>query len=154
MGRVIVAIAGTVAGLVLLLSFKTTGTAARSTSASSTPPIVARATPAAKPTTPTTKKKTTTPTTKTVTGGVSENQYGPVQVQVTVRGGKVTAVTATQYPNGDSRSAQISAYAIPALNQEAFQAGSAGIDMISGASYTSESYLASLQSALSKAGIA
>jgi uncharacterized protein with FMN-binding domain len=154
MGRVIVAIAGTVAGLVLLLSFKTTGTAARSTSASSTPPIVARATPAAKPTTPTTKKKTTTPTTKTVTGGVSENQYGPVQVQVTVRGGKVTAVTATQYPNGDSRSAQISAYAIPALNQEALQAGSAGIDMISGASYTSESYLASLQSALSKAGVA
>jgi uncharacterized protein with FMN-binding domain len=145
MGRVIVAIAGTVAGLVLLLSFKTTGTAARSTSAASTPPIVASATPAAKP---------TTPTTKTVTGGVSENQYGPVQVQVTVRGGKVTAVTATQYPNGDSRSAQISAYAIPALNQEALQAGSAGIDMISGASYTSESYLASLQSALSKAGVA
>lgn len=151
MGRVIVAIAGTVAGLVLLLSFKTTGTAARSTSASSTPPIVTSATPAAKPTTPT---PTTTTTTKTVTGGVSENQYGPVQVQVTVRGGKVTAVTATQYPNGDSRSAQISAYAIPALNQEALQAGSAGIDMISGASYTSESYLASLQSALSKAGIA
>jgi uncharacterized protein with FMN-binding domain len=145
MGRVIVAIAGTVAGLVLLLSFKTTGTAARSTSALSTPPIVASATPAAKP---------TTPTTKTVTGGVSENQYGPVQVQVTVRGGKVTAVTATQYPNGDSRSAQISAYAIPALNQEALQAGSAAIDMISGASYTSESYLASLQSALSKSGIA
>jgi uncharacterized protein with FMN-binding domain len=152
MGRVIVAIAGTVAGLVLLLSFKTTGTAARSTSAASTPPIVARSTPAAKPTTPT--PTTTTTTTKTVTGGVSENQYGPVQVQVTVRGGKVTAVTATQYPNGDSRSAQISAYAIPALNQEALQAGSAGIDMISGASYTSESYLASLQSALSKAGIA
>jgi uncharacterized protein with FMN-binding domain len=149
MGRVIVAIAGTVAGLVLLLSFKTTGTAARSTSAASTPPIVARSTPAAKPTAPTTNKKT-----KTVTGGVSENQYGPVQVQVTVRGGKVTAVTATQYPNGDSRSAQISAYAIPALNQEALQAGSAGIDMISGASYTSESYLASLQSALSKAGVA
>jgi uncharacterized protein with FMN-binding domain len=141
MGRVIVAIAGTVAGLVLLLSFKTTGTAARSTSAASTPPIVARSTP-------------TTPTTRTVTGGVSENQYGPVQVQVTVRGGRVTAVTATQYPNGDSRSAQISAYAIPALNQEALQAGSAGIDMISGASYTSESYLASLQSALSKAGVA
>jgi uncharacterized protein with FMN-binding domain len=149
MGRVIVAIAGTVAGLVLLLSFKTTGTAARSTSAASTPPIVARS----KPTTPTTKKKTTK-TATTVTGGVSENQYGPVQVQVTVRGGKVTAVTATQYPNGDSRSAQISAYAIPALNQEALQAGSAGIDMISGASYTSESYLASLQSALSKAGVA
>jgi uncharacterized protein with FMN-binding domain len=141
MGRVIVAIAGTVAGLVLLLSFKTTGTAARSTSAASTHPIVASATP-------------TTPTTRTVTGGVSENQYGPVQVQVTVRGGRVTAVTATQYPNGDSRSAQISAYAIPALNQEALQAGSAGIDMISGASYTSESYLASLQSALSKAGVA
>jgi uncharacterized protein with FMN-binding domain len=149
MGRVIVAIAGTVAGLVLLLSFKTTGTAARSTSAASTPPIVARSTPAAKPTAPTTTKKP-----KTVTGSVSENQYGQVQVQVTVRGGKVTAVTATQYPNGDSRSAQISAYAIPALNQEALQAGSAGIDMISGASYTSESYLASLQSALSKAGVA
>jgi uncharacterized protein with FMN-binding domain len=151
MGRAIVAIAGTVAGLVLLLSFKTTGTAARSTSAASPAPAIVRKAPATI-TTPTTTRKPSKTT--TVTGDVSENQYGPVQVQVTVRSGKVIAVNATQYPNGDSRSAQINAYAIPALNQEALQAGSASINMISGASYTSDSYLASLQSALSKAGLA
>lgn len=152
MGRAVIAIAGTVAGLVLLLSFKTTGTAARSTSAASPAPAIVRRRPATTTTATTTNNPSTATT--TVTGDVSENQYGPVQVQVTVRNGKVTAVDATQYPDGDSRSAQINAYAIPALNEEALQAGSANINLISGASYTSNSYLDSLQSALSKAGLA
>jgi uncharacterized protein with FMN-binding domain len=77
-----------------------------------------------------------------------------VQVQITVKNGRITAVTATEYPSAEPRDQQINAYAIPALNQEALQAGSTNIDLISGATYTSNGYIASLQSALSKAGLA
>lgn len=161
MRRAIFALAGTVAGLVLLLSFKT-----HPTTAVTTPPAaIGTTTTAAAPTTttPTTtaakataapKKKKTSTAAKTVTGAVVETRYGPVQVRVTVKGGRITAAAAVQYPYGDSRSAQISSYAIPTLNQEAVAAGSASIDMVSGASYTSDGYLQSLQSALTAAGLA
>lgn len=72
---------------------------------------------------------------------------------MTVAGGKVTAVKATEYPDQDPRDAQINSYAIPVLNQEADTAGNASINMVSGATYTSEGYLQSLQSALDKAGV-
>jgi uncharacterized protein with FMN-binding domain len=159
MRRAILAIAGTVAGLVLLLSFKT-----HPTTAVTTPPAAIGATATAAPTTTTStttatkataapKKKTST-VAKTVTGRVVETRYGPVQVRITVKGGKITAAAAVEYPYGDSRSAQISSYSIPTLNQEAVAAGSASIDMVSGASYTSDGYLRSLQSALTAAGLA
>jgi len=80
-------------------------------------------------------------------------RYGPVQVQVTVKNGAVTSVSATEYPMSDPRDAQINSYAIPQLNAEATSAGSANIDMVSGATYTSEGYLSSLQSALNQAGL-
>jgi uncharacterized protein with FMN-binding domain len=89
----------------------------------------------------------------TVTGAVADTFYGPVQVQVTVKGGKVTAAKATQYPSGTSRDDQINSYAIPVLNTEAVSASSAHIDAVSGATYTSEGYISSLQSALDKAGL-
>jgi uncharacterized protein with FMN-binding domain len=158
MRRVILAVASTVAGLILLLSFKT-----HSTIALTTPPAVVSApsttttttaAAASRRSTSSSSGGTTPATTKTVAGDVSATRYGPVQVQVTVKNGKVTAVTATQYPSGDSRSQQINAYAIPVLNQEALQAKSANVHMISGATYTSDGYIASLQSALIKAGLA
>src|SRR5690349_1041021 len=102
MRRAIAAVVGTVAGLVLLLSFKTHGTAAVST-APATPATRTTAT-AATTTAPTTTASRKTTSTKTVTGDVSETRYGPVQVRVTVRGGKVVAVAATEYPSGDPRS--------------------------------------------------
>jgi uncharacterized protein with FMN-binding domain len=162
--RAIFALAGTVAGLVLLLSFKTHPTTAVTTPPAAIGTTATATTTAAAPTTttPTTtaakataapKKKTSTAA-KTVTGAVVETRYGPVQVRITVKGGKITAAAAVQYPYGDSRSAQISSYAIPTLNQEAVAAGSASIDMVSGASYTSDGYLQSLQSALTAAGLA
>jgi uncharacterized protein with FMN-binding domain len=89
----------------------------------------------------------------TYTGDAAMTRYGPVQVQITVKSGAVTSVAATDYPMNDSRDAQINSYAIPQLNSEAASAGSANIDMISGATYTSEGYLSSLQSALNKAGL-
>ncbi|WP_405766080.1 FMN-binding protein [Streptomyces sp. NBC_01538] len=85
----------------------------------------------------------------TVTGDAVDTQYGPVQVRVTVSGGKITKAEAVQQPKG-GRSDQISGDAVPKLNKEAVAAGSANIDAISGASYTSAGYKKSLQSALDK----
>ncbi len=73
-----------------------------------------------------------------------------MQVRITVRNGKLTDVTAIDYPNGSGRDQEINAYAIPQLNQETLQAGSANIDMVSGATYTSDGYITSLQSALDR----
>src|SRR5262249_16350235 len=90
---------------------------------------------------------------KTVTGDVAQTMYGPVEVQITVENGKVTAAEAIESPDQDPRDAQINSYAIPALNSEAVSASSAQIDTISGATYTSNGYISSLQSALDKAGL-
>jgi uncharacterized protein with FMN-binding domain len=158
--RVILATVSTVAVLVLLLSFKT-----HSTSAITTPPAAVSnsggptsgtasgtaSTPSGPP--GTSGSSNSTPTTKSVTGTAAGTIYGPVQVRITVTNGKVTAVDAVEYPENTPRDAQINSYAIPALNQEALSAGSAHIDTVSGASYTSGGYITSLQSALDKAGL-
>jgi uncharacterized protein with FMN-binding domain len=83
-----------------------------------------------------------------LTGADAPNQYGDVQVQVTVTGGKITQVTALQLPDGDGRSQEISSFAGPELAQQALAAQSANIDGVSGATYTSQSYRSSLQSAI------
>jgi uncharacterized protein with FMN-binding domain len=90
--------------------------------------------------------------TRSVTGDTAQTQYGPVQVEITMTGKKITAATALQHPTG-GQSDQISANAVPKLNQEAVTAQSASIDAVSGASYTSAGYKQSLQSALDKAGV-
>jgi uncharacterized protein with FMN-binding domain len=86
----------------------------------------------------------------TFAGAASTNQYGTVRVTITVSGGRISDLQAT-YPTSPSRTAQINARAIPALRQEALSAQSAQVSTVSGASYTSASYRASLQSALSAA---
>ncbi|MEU5119798.1 FMN-binding protein [Streptomyces asoensis] len=88
---------------------------------------------------------------KTVTGAVAQTQYGPVQVRITVTGKKITKAEAVQAPKGGT-SDQKTELAVPKLNQEAVAAGSADIDSVSGATYTSEGYKKSLQSALDQAG--
>ncbi|MFJ2951180.1 FMN-binding protein [Streptomyces sp. NPDC087226] len=88
---------------------------------------------------------------RTVTGDVAQTQYGPVQVRVTVSGGKITKAEAVQTPKG-GQSDQVTANAVPKLNQAAVAAGDAEIDAVSGATYTSAGYRQSLQSALDKAG--
>jgi uncharacterized protein with FMN-binding domain len=80
-------------------------------------------------------------------------QWGPVQVQITVAGHKVTDAQAVQVPSGNGRDQEINSYAVPILNQEVVAAQSANIDMISGATVTSDGYLQSLQSAFDKAGL-
>ncbi|MFJ2258775.1 FMN-binding protein [Streptomyces sp. NPDC087844] len=88
---------------------------------------------------------------KTVTGKAVTTDYGPVQVRVTVTGGKITKAEAVQQPKG-GRSDQISGDAVPKLNAAAVAAGNADIDAVSGATYTSGGYKESLQSALDQAG--
>ncbi len=89
----------------------------------------------------------------TFTGQAIETQFGPVQVEITVSGGKVTKSVVTQVPWNDRRDQEINSYAVPILNDEVVQAQSAGIDMISGATYTSDGYIQSLQSALDQANL-
>ncbi|MYZ34423.1 FMN-binding protein [Streptomyces sp. MnatMP-M17] len=86
------------------------------------------------------------------TGDPVNTQYGTVQVSATVKAGRLTAVTVLRTPSGDGRSRQIAADAVPRLTQEALSAHSAHIDAVSGASYTSQGYIQSLQSALDRAG--
>ncbi|MET9082361.1 FMN-binding protein [Streptomyces sp. NPDC004237] len=88
---------------------------------------------------------------KVVTGQVAQTQYGPVQVRITVSGGKITKAEAVQAPSGGT-SDQKTALSVPKLNQEAVAAGNADIDSVSGATYTSTGYKQSLQSALDQAG--
>ena len=89
----------------------------------------------------------------TVTGDAADTRWGPVQVQLTVSGGTITAVDVVEYPDGNGRDQQINARALPTLVQETLDAQSADIDMVSGATVTSDGYLESLQSALDKAGL-
>jgi uncharacterized protein with FMN-binding domain len=86
----------------------------------------------------------------TWTGAAEWTRWGYVQVQVTVKNGKLSDVTALQSPS-DGRSRSINSRAQPVLEQEAIAAQSADIDMVSGATYTSRTYSASLQAALDKA---
>lgn len=90
--------------------------------------------------------------TKVVAGNAADTRYGPVQLQVTFSGKKITNISVLQYPTESFRDQQINSYALPILNQEAISAQSANIDVVSGATYTSDGYAQSLQSAIDKAG--
>ncbi|HUI48181.1 MAG TPA: FMN-binding protein [Acidimicrobiia bacterium] len=125
---------------------RTSTTPAASTPATTTPAT----TPATAPSGSPSSTPTTTPATTTITGDPYDNQYGTVQVSVTLQGGKITDVQALQLPDSHQRSVEISQAVAPILRQEALQAQSAQIDLVSGATYTSQSYAQSLQSALDK----
>jgi uncharacterized protein with FMN-binding domain len=101
--------------------------------------------------TPSPSAKTPSSSTKTYTGDQVTTRWGPVQVEITVAGGKITAAQAVQYPSGNGRDAEINSYALPVLNQEVVDRQSAQIDTVSGATVTSDGYLQSLQSALDQA---
>ena len=89
----------------------------------------------------------------TVAGSVASTRWGDVQVTITVTDGKITAVDVPEYPTANGKDRQINAYALPILKQETLSAQSADIDMVSGATVTSEGYVESLQSALDEAGL-
>ncbi len=171
--RAVIAISATALALVLLFSFKTPDDRLGTTLGSSKGPVGVVAGASAAPTrTPAGQQgaggatRTPTPTRApaataapaggsykdgTVTGPVVDTRYGPVQVQVTIAGGKVSDVTALELPSDHPRSEMISQYAEPILQSEAVQAQNAQIDLVSGATYTSIAYERSLQAALDQA---
>jgi len=157
MRRVILAVVSTVVGLVLLLTFKTHsisgGSGSAPPAAISTPDGGAASGVASAPASGGATAGGSTAGSRTVTGAAASTMYGPVQVQITVKDGHVATARAVQYPKTFQQDQQINAYAIPELNREAVTAGSAKIDMVSGATYTSRGYISSLQSALDQAGI-
>jgi uncharacterized protein with FMN-binding domain len=178
MRRALLTLGSTAAGLAALLSFKTHSVAAADPPASTPAASSGTSQPSsngtgsglagsAAPQTGSTTSKASggtpkasggTPTAgsgapaaaRTVTGTVANTQYGPMQVQVTLTGTKITNVTVLQRTDDGSESDQIDANAIPKLTNETLTAQSARIDAVSGATYTSSGYIQSLQSALDK----
>ncbi|MGX4693245.1 FMN-binding protein [Streptomyces sp. JNUCC 63] len=136
--RVVLASAATVSGLVMLLSLKP-----------HTPPQIAAA-PAPAHSGGASASSGSTGA-RTVTGETVRTRWGPVQVRVTLKNNRITEVTALSYPTENPRDREISGYAVPQLRREALAAQSADIDTVSGATYTSDGYRRSLQSALDSA---
>jgi uncharacterized protein with FMN-binding domain len=84
------------------------------------------------------------------TGALAQTDYGAVQVRVTVTGGRIVKVTALRLPHGNQMDVQLSKPAARMLERRVISAQSASVDMVSGATYTSQGYLSSLQSALDR----
>ena len=107
--------------------------------------------------TPTATKTTAAPApvskgvTGTFTGPTVNVNYGNVQVQITVKDGKIVDATALQAPSG--RNDRWTNMALPILKKQTLAAQSAAIQGASGASYTSYGWYTSLQGALAKAGL-
>jgi uncharacterized protein with FMN-binding domain len=158
MRRMILAVTGTIAGLVALLSFKshvpsapvaatTGGTGSTSTSSSSgggQTEVVPGAFPQG-------SIATNLPAGETaVDGKVASTSYGPVQIQLIKRNGKIVKVAVLMQPTNTLNDVQIGKFAFPKLISETLAAQNGKIDAVSGATYTSAGYIQSLQSALDK----
>jgi uncharacterized protein with FMN-binding domain len=154
MRRIVIWLASTVTVVVLLFGYHTStnkttsGTTEGGTSGSTTS---AGNQHSASPSSPSGSSGSRSTKITTYTGSVAQTRWGPVQVKISVQGGKLTKVTILQHPSGNSRDAEINDYALPILINESVTAQSANIDMVSGATVTSEGYLTSLQAALDEA---
>jgi uncharacterized protein with FMN-binding domain len=159
MKRVLFTITATVAGIVSLLSFKSHGhplTAAGALpsaglpgSTTSTPPVsTTHSAPAGS-----SSSAPASAQPKTYLGAPISTRYGVVQVKATITSGKLTSVAFVKLEAFDGRSQEINSQAAPILLQETVQAGNANIQTVSGATYTSDGYVQSLQSALDAAGV-
>lgn len=149
MRRIVLWLMSTMTVLVLLFGYhtSTSSTAAAGGGSSVVAPVTSGT-----GTAPSTDPGTTSMAT-TVTGDAASTRWGPVQVQLTVANGTITDVSVIDYPNSSGKDRQINARALPILVQETRDAQSDRIDMVSGATVTSEGYLESLQSALDQAGL-
>lgn len=128
----------TLSVIVLLFSYRTStdpGSASAATAATST------------------ANGTGTGDAQTYTGDSVDTRWGPVQVRITVVDGKITASEAVVYPTENHRDIEINEQALPVLADEVVSAQSADIDLVSGATVTSDGYVQSLQSALDEANL-
>jgi hypothetical protein len=166
MRRVILAVTGTIAGLAALLSFKShvpssplaaTASGSGGTSAAGASPSASSSAkgggqtevvPGAFPQGSIAKNLPAGET--AVDGKVANTSYGPVQIQLIKRSGKIVKVAVLVQPTNTLHDVQIGEFAFPKLISETLAAQDAKIDAVSGASYTSAGYIQSLQSALDK----
>jgi uncharacterized protein with FMN-binding domain len=148
-------LAATVAGTAGVLAFHPHASAAPTATAATAATTAATPTTTTASTSTSTTKSTTSSSSAvsgTATGDAIDTRYGPVQVRVTVKDGKIAAIQGLVLTGDDPRSAEISSFAEPTLKQEALSKQSADIDAVSGATFTSAGYAQSLQSALDKLG--
>ena len=168
MRRVLLALLATAVGLVLLLSYKAHTPSAASAASGAEPgetldpgsgPTTDPTTGASAGATPSATSGSTTTSTSGKTksgvyvGDAVDSQFSTIQVEITVSGGRISNVTVLQDADEEEHSAQVDAYAIPILRSEVLSAQSANVDVVSGATFTSQSYTQSLQSALDRAGL-
>ena len=166
MKKIVVAVMGTISGLVMLFSYHTStqGVAATTTEDTDsgrtrTDPDPTAAVPSATASAGSSATASATPTatatnpsgTGAYTGDAVETRWGTVQVEITVENGTITSADAVQFPMGNRKDQQINAYAVPILNAAVVDAQSAAIDAVSGATVTSDGYRESLQSAIDAA---
>jgi uncharacterized protein with FMN-binding domain len=164
MRRAVPVLAATGGALALLANFHTTAAPsgvgapadADALPTTETPPSSAPTTTLVAPdaTAPLSTTTTTAPGngTRTIVGPVVTNEWGEVEVSVTLAGTRITGVQPLRLPDDNSHSAALSRTAAPILRREALEAQSAEIDLVSGATITSQSYVESLQAALDQAG--
>jgi len=174
--RITTVVVASISGLVLLFSYHTSTMGSRAVASSPGIVLAARETtvtvtspateqpatdgaPATAPdpatatdSAPTTTAAPASDAPQVVDGDSIDTRWGPVQVEVTVAGGKITDVQPLAVPYDNGRSQEINNYAVPILRQEIIDAQSAQIDTVSGATYTSGGYRDSLQSALDQIG--
>lgn len=165
MRRIAIWVAATVTIVVLLFGYHTSTDRSAAIGAATTPisgeqPSTGSRRPTASPTqssgspgsSGSAKSKGST-SKRSFTGDVAQTERGPVQVEIVVQNKKITDVKILQVPQEDPMDVRINQFAVPILIQETITAQSARIDMVSGATVTSDGYLQSLQSALDRAGI-
>jgi len=167
MRKVLLALTLTAVGLALLLSFKSRsgssvsalggGSAVQNNGAvrndAESAPATSPSPSASAPSSSSSSSSAKEPSGGTFTGSQVPTRYGPVEVQAVVSGGKLTDVKVLEVPDDGSYEDQIVSIALPELKSEALSAQSANIDIVSGATFTSEGYAQSLQAALDKAGL-
>jgi FMN-binding domain len=156
MKRLILAVAGTIAGLIALLSFRThPGPAAvGSLPAATLGPVPSLVTPPARTgaaPVPGPAPASAGPVTVTTLGQTVHTQYDTIQVRIVTVGGQIQSVAFAKLAGDEQLSDLINAHAGPLLLQRTLTAQSADIDAVSGATYTSDAYRESLQSALDQA---
>jgi uncharacterized protein with FMN-binding domain len=159
--RAPIVIGSTAAGVALLLTFHTSHSSLQIKSASGTTPEGSGSTPATTPQSTGSAPESTSPSTtapastssRTATGSDVQYRYGEIELEVTTSGSKITNVTILKDDATDGRSYQINSEAVPILQSETISAQSSQIDGVSGATYTSQAYVQSLQSALDQLGI-
>ncbi len=157
MKRALFAIVVTIVGLVLLLNYEIPAPPATALPVPAPPPSSAVAPapgagappPAGAP--PTSGPPPAEAQTRTLVGQTIDTEQGPVQVQITMTGTTISDVTVLQYPDDGGRDTEINSFALPQLVEQALAVQSADLQMVSGATYTSEGFIASLQSALDQA---